>query len=258
MTITFGDPTSGNSLTWDIAREIARELALNGTDAACVVLASDGPIFCGGADLALLEPLGHPDRLEEIRDAIYGAFQLMIRAIASCPVPVLAKIQGPALGAGADLALACDLRIASERAWLEESWIKLGTISALGGAQVLTSLVGAGTALDLLLTARRIGADEAMAIGAFQRVVAVESLEEEVRSLSLQIAAADRDAVRSMKALVRGGAAGEAFESALQRALPLQLPLIARPEFAARVSEIRGRLVRDPQTGRTGGRSREP
>jgi enoyl-CoA hydratase/carnithine racemase len=241
--ITFGRPDAGNPLTWDTARDITTALEAAGDQVGCVVLASEGPTFCAGADLALLEPLGDPGRSDEIRQNVYGAFQRLIRSIATHPAPVLAKVQGPALGAGADLALACDLRIGSTRAWLEESWIRLGTISALGGAHTLSHLLGRGNALDLLLTARRMTAAEAHASGIFQRVAEPDLLDDEVNRVAKTIAAADRNAVRSMKSLVRGGAEREELETALSRALDMQVPLIARPEFAERVRKIRASLA---------------
>jgi 2-(1,2-epoxy-1,2-dihydrophenyl)acetyl-CoA isomerase len=244
LTITFGDPELANAITWDLAREIVS--VLNAVDEdRVVVLASEGKVFCSGADLALLQPYGHPTKLHEVRENIYSAFQALVRAIWECPVPVIARLQGPALGAGADLALACDLRVASTRSWLEESWIKLGTISALGGAAALTRAVGSGTALDLLLTARRLSALEALAGHVFQRVVEPDQLDAEVQSVTDAIVVADPEAVRSMKSLVRQDPSVSSSEDALVRGLALQGPLIAREEFAQRVAAIRRRLGDD-------------
>lgn len=239
--LQFGDSAQANALTWDLAREIVAALA-DLDDARVVVLATEGKVFCSGADLALLEPYGDPDRLEDVKEQIYSAFQALVRAIIDCPVPVVARMQGPALGAGADLALACDLRVASTRAWLEESWIRLGTISALGGAAALVRTVGPGTALDMLLTARRLTAEEALAAHVYQRVVEPERLDDELAEVVDAIVRADPEAVRSMKSLVRGDTVMTGVDDALERGLGLQGPLIARHEFAERVAEVRRRL----------------
>lgn len=244
LTIRFGDPQQANALTWDLAREMVGVLQDVG-DERVVVMASEGKVFCAGADLALLQPYGDPTRIQEVRENIYSAFQALVRVIAQCPVPVIARVQGPALGAGADLALACDLRVASTRAWLEESWIKLGTISALGGAAVLTRTLGLGTTLDMLLTARRLTAEEALAAHVFQRVAEPDQLDAELESVTSAIVAADPKAVRSMKSLVREDPAVSSSDDALAHGLELQGPLIARDEFAQRVAEVRRRIGDD-------------
>lgn len=241
LRITFGNPDQANALTWDLARDLVAALESLG-DERVVVLSSEGKVFCSGADLALLQPYGDPARLEDIRAHIYSAFQALVRAIANCPVPVVARLQGPALGAGADLALACDLRVASTRAWLEESWIRLGTISALGGAAALIRSLGPGTALDLLLTARRLSAQEALDAHVFQRLVEPELLDQEVETLTAAIVAADPDAVRSMKSLVRDDVVMSSIDDSLAHGLALQGPLIAREDFARRVAAIRERI----------------
>lgn len=235
--------SNGNSLT----RQIAVELAAAVSDAAsarCIVLRTEGTIFCSGADLAMLEGLGAPERAAEVRDYIYEGFQGLIMSIASSPVPVIARVQGPALGAGADLALACDLRIASENAWLEESWIKIGTISALGGAHTLAALLGPAGALDLLLTGRRMTAGEGANRGVFQRVVPSEHLDETVAAIAQTIASRDSAAVRAMKRLVRSGENELALRKSLIAAVDEQVPLIARTEFGDRVRRLRRTLAR--------------
>lgn len=239
LTVTFGDPEHSNAITWDVARSLAHDLNALTDDDHVVVLRSDGRVFCSGADLAMLEPLGTPDRADDVRDHVYSAFQAMVRAVIDCPVPVIARLQGPGLGAGADLALACDLRIASAKAWIEESWIKLGVISALGGAGQLVRSVGPGTALDLLLTARRLTAAEALSAHVFQRVVEPDALDAQVQEVASAIAAADPLAVRSMKRLVRDDPAARSIDEALRLGLDLQVPLIARDGFAERVAAVR-------------------
>ena len=241
LTLTFGDPKRSNAMTWDAARGIARELANLEADDHVVVLQSEGKTFCSGADLELLEPLGVPERADDVREHVYSAFQGLVRAVMDCPVPVIARLHGPALGAGADIALACDLRIASTAAWLEETWIGLGAISALAGAAHLIRSVGPGTAMDLLLTARRLSANEALTAHIYQRVVEPEELDNVTNQVATAIATADPLAVRSMKRLIREDPVMQGVDDALRIGLDLQVPLIAREGFAERVAAIRKR-----------------
>ncbi|GAA1007951.1 enoyl-CoA hydratase [Acrocarpospora pleiomorpha] len=243
VTITLDRPGAGNGLNLELARAVA-ETVRGAGHARCIVLRSTGPVFCAGADLAMLEGLGAPEQAEAVRTYVYDGFQGMILAIATSPVPVVARLQGPALGAGADLALACDIRVASDRAWIEESWIRIGTISALGGAHTLPAIVGRGDALDMLLTARRLTASECLQRGVFQRLVPEEQLDAEVGRVVRSIAAHDADAVQAVKRLVCGGDVETALRAALAAALEEQVPLIARTEFADRVRDVRARLAR--------------
>jgi 2-(1,2-epoxy-1,2-dihydrophenyl)acetyl-CoA isomerase len=233
--------SSGNSLTPEVARAIGNAVAEAGREARCVVLESSGRVFCSGADVTFLDTLLEASK-EEISSSIYANFQAMIRSIVECPVPVIARLQGAAAGAGCDLVLACDYVVASEAAWLEESWIKIGATSALAGAFHLTQRAGSQRALDLLISSRRLGAIEAQEFGVVYRTVASEDLDEAIDELTGEICARDRLAVGAMKSLVRS-AQRSGFEEALTLGLELQSVLLARPEFAAYVGELRQRLA---------------
>jgi 2-(1,2-epoxy-1,2-dihydrophenyl)acetyl-CoA isomerase len=204
-------------------------------DARCVVLRSTGTSFCSGGDLPHLEKLAA--RPDEIRDSIEGSFQRMMRTIREHPAPVIARVQGPAVGAGADLALNCDVLIASSDAWLRESWIDLGVISALGASINLSAAGGPGFALDVLLSGRKVLADEALARGLFQRVTAPDELDGEVRALAERVAGLDTGGVRAMKQLVRL-VHDEDFDVALRAGVDHQERLMRAPEFAVRVRTI--------------------
>lgn len=231
---------SGNSLTPEVARAIGDAVTSAGVDARCVVLESSGRVFCSGADVSFLDELLTASK-EEIASSIYANFQAMIRSIVECPVPVIARLQGAAAGAGCDLVLACDFVVASEDAWLEESWIKIGATSALAGAFHLTQRLGSQRALDLLISSRRLGAREALGLGVIHRAVAIDGLDDAVTELTNGIVARDSMAVRAMKSLVRG-AEHSGFEEALALGLELQASLLARAEFASYVGELRQRL----------------
>jgi 2-(1,2-epoxy-1,2-dihydrophenyl)acetyl-CoA isomerase len=234
VSITIDRPAVRNSL--DRASVMALIAAFDAQDDAnCIVLRSVGSSFCSGGDLPHLERLAA--RPDEIRGSIEGSFQRLMRTIRAHPAPVIARVQGPAVGAGADLALACDLRVASTQAWLREPWIELGVISALGASANLFAAGGPGFALDVLLSGRKVPADEALARGIFQRVVAPDDLDAEVQTLVTRIAELDRDGVRAMKRLVKQ-VDDDDFDSALRAGVDHQERLMRSPQFASRVRSI--------------------
>lgn len=242
LTLTLEREHARNSLTLELTRDLASAVRGADTDVRCIVIESRGPVFCAGADLEMLSGLGHPDRADDIREYVYSGFQGMVAAIVESPVPVIASVQGPALGAGADLALACDLRVAADSAFLEETWIRLGVVSALGAAATLPAVLGHAGALDMLLTGRRMLAAECLSRGLFQYVVEANSLRPKVVATAATIAAQDPLAVAAFKRLVRSPEDLQRFHSALDSALAEQVALIARNEFAERVDGLLARL----------------
>lgn len=151
-----------------------------------VVLSGAGDkAFVAGADI---EELARATPAEALAMARHG--QAMMRRIETLGKPVIARIQGYALGGGLELAMACHLRIASRRARLGQPEIKLGLLPGFGGTQRLVRLVGRGPALELLLTGEPIEAERAHALGLVHRVVDPERLDAEVGSLAEQLAAA--------------------------------------------------------------------
>jgi enoyl-CoA hydratase/carnithine racemase len=240
VTVTIDRADVRNSLDRPSVLALIEAFEASG-NARCIVLASAGTSFCSGGDLPHLERLAA--RPDEIRGSIEGSFQRLMRAIRGHPVPVIARIQGPAVGAGADLALACDLRVASTEAWLREPWIELGLVSALGAPVNLALGGGPGFALDVLLSGRKVGADEGLARGLFQRVVAPGDLDAEVGALAARIAALDPGGVRSMKELVTM-TYDRAFDRALRSGVDHQERLMRSPEFVVRVRAILDRISR--------------
>jgi enoyl-CoA hydratase/carnithine racemase len=121
-------------------------------------------IFAAGADIAQLRERGRLDALAAINSAIFAR----IRAL---PLPTVAAIDGPALGGGAELSYACDLRVCTERAVFGQPEVRLGILAGAGATHRLPALVGEARAKELLFTGRRVGADEALRIGLVNRVV---------------------------------------------------------------------------------------
>ncbi len=147
---------------------VARELT---DDPPRAVLVTGGPkVFAAGADIS---EFAGPDEAAEVGAAFLDALE----AVAAIPRVTIAAVGGYALGGGCELALACDLRLASERARFGQPEILLGIIPGGGGTQRLARLVGPARAKDLVFSGRQVKADEALAIGLVDRVVAVEDFQ---------------------------------------------------------------------------------
>jgi enoyl-CoA hydratase/carnithine racemase len=201
-TITLNRPERRNAFTFGMVREWAELLRDVRTDDAVrvVVLTGAGDkAFCSGIDLgsisnahASLTPL---ERKSQLHDEIHQ----VALALEALDKPVIASINGAAVGAGLDMALMCDLRIAARSARLSEGYIKVGLTPGDGGAYYLPRLVGTAKALELLLTGDMVGADEAHRIGLVNRVVDDAELGSATRALAEQIAGAPPVTVRMIK-----------------------------------------------------------
>lgn len=121
----------------------------------------------------------------------------------SIEVPVIAAVNGPAIGAGCDLACMCDIRIASEKAKFAESFVKMGIVPGDGGAWLLPRVVGWSKASEMAFTGQLLTAADALACGLVSRVVAAEALMDEAKAMAAQIAANPPHAVRMTKRLIR-------------------------------------------------------
>jgi enoyl-CoA hydratase len=159
--------------------EIADELTAGPPGA--VVVTGGEKIFAAGADIS---EFGGPDEARVITDRIHGALD----AIAAIPRFVIAAVSGYALGGGCELALACDYRIAGERAVFGQPEILLGTIPGGGGTQRLARQVGASRAKELCLTGRQVNADEALRIGLVDEVVPNDELHDRALALAAECA----------------------------------------------------------------------
>jgi enoyl-CoA hydratase len=200
----FIDRPPVNALSSGLLRalaEVVEDLARD-ADLRCVVLTARGQrVFVAGADIK--EAAETPPEQASERTALGG--RLLI-GVESLPVPVIAAINGLCLGGGCELALAADIRVAAENARFGQPEILLGIMPGFGGTQRLPRLIGAGPALDLLLTGRDIDAAEALRLGLVSRVVAKEQLQDEVAGMARAIAARSAPATRAIKAAVRQGA----------------------------------------------------
>jgi enoyl-CoA hydratase/carnithine racemase len=182
-----------------------------GGDARVVVVRSavDG-LFAAGADLDLMreaDTAGFMAYLDELRH--------VVERVAELDVPVIAAIDGHALGGGLELALACTLRVATTRARLGVPEIRLGLVPGAGGTQRLPRVVGQAAAAELVLTGRALRAEEALACGLVGRVCAPEDLDEVLTTLTTPIARGSRTAVAGALRCLRAAQAPGAREGAL-------------------------------------------
>ncbi len=200
--VTINRPDVRNALSLEVQAGLRRalELVRADDDVRAVIFTGAGDrAFAAGADIVRLRDY---DR----RTALAANLQRLFDDIESLEKPTIAAINGFALGGGCELAMACDIRVASASARLGLPETALGIIPGAGGTQRLSRLVGLGMTLDLILTGRLLSAGEALQAGLVSRVVAAESLMDECRDLAAAILARGPLAVRLAKLVVRSGA----------------------------------------------------
>jgi enoyl-CoA hydratase len=180
----YNPPANALTLATLAALRAAVREALAG-EAKAIILTGEGPYFCAGANIRELNTLGRPEA-----EALSRQGQELCDMLETSPKPVIAAINGRyALGGGCELLMACHLRLAEESTELGSPEVQLGLMVGWGGSQRLPRLVGLGRALDLLLTGRRIAAQEALGIGLLNRVVPDGTVLDEVLALARQLAA---------------------------------------------------------------------
>ena len=201
-TLTLNRPQALNAMTPDMGEEVLRaveEIRADG-NVRSVVLTGAGKAFCSGGDLAMLagEATGE-DSTGPTMGTIPREFYDGFLSIRKLKVPTIAAINGPAIGAGLCLALACDLRIAAAGATLGMTFVRVGIHPGMGATFWLPHVVGAAKAWELLFTGRIIDAQEGHRIGLLNRVVARDKLLAEVEFMASEIASAAPVAVRLLK-----------------------------------------------------------
>jgi enoyl-CoA hydratase/carnithine racemase len=198
--IQLDRPQKKNSLNLQMRQELARllhELADKATVRA-VVLTGGEEIFCAGADIAEIE--GSQSAESAYKHA--REFQILFDQLESLPQPVVAAVSGYALGGGCELALACDFRIASETARFGLPEIKIGAFPGGGGTQRLARLIGVAKAKEMILLGEPVTAQEALAAGMVNKIVAKEQLSKETWELAGRLAALPRLALQASKMLI--------------------------------------------------------
>ena len=230
------DPVRRNALSSESIGELIAALdQVEQNDAVrVVVLTGAGDVFCSGGDVSAMDP---DPQASVVRARMRTGIQSLPRRLAFMDKPVIAAINGPAIGAGLDLALACDLRLASERAIFSAAFVNVGLVAGDGGGYLLPRIVGPERAARLLFTGRRIDAAEAASIGLVGEVVPDAALEQVALDLAEEIAAKSPVAVRLIKRLIRSSA-HTSLDDGLELAAALAGLSAATDEHRAAVSSL--------------------
>lgn len=207
-TITLNRPEARNALDMTMRRELLA--ALDELEAApearVVVLAGAGEHFCAGGDVKSMRE--RRNTAAEGRARVEALNRMVLRLV-DFPLPTIAMVDGYAVGAGCNLALCCDLVVASDRARFGEVFAKIGLVPDGGGTWLLSRAVGLARAKELVFTAAVIGATEAAAIGLVNRVVPAAELETVTRALAAKIAAGPPAVLRLAKHMLNRAAASD-------------------------------------------------
>jgi enoyl-CoA hydratase/carnithine racemase len=201
--IVLDRPDAMNALSTAMARRLAgvcAEVAADGAILAVVLSAAGERAFCAGADLKERNAMSSPD-FQVQRPVFRAAFG----GVLGLPQPVVAAVHGHALGGGCELALSCDLIVADETAVFGLPETTVGLVPGGGGTQLALRKLGPGRAMDLVLTGRRIDADEAYRIGLADRLVRAGTARTEALHLAGAIAGNSPVAVRAAKQAIRNG-----------------------------------------------------
>jgi enoyl-CoA hydratase/carnithine racemase len=218
--ITIDRPDALNALNSNVLKELkgaADKMAADDKVSVVIVTGSGEKAFVAGADIK--EMLGKTPL--QMRSFTMLGHEAM-NTIAKMEKPVIAAINGYALGGGLELALACDIRIASDNALLGVPEVKLGIFPGFGGTQRLTSVVGKGFAAEMVFTGRMVPANEAHSIGLVNRVVPLENLKKEVKGLAGMIAKNGPLGVRLAKSAIN-----QALEGSLTDGLAYERELVS-------------------------------
>ncbi|MES2272290.1 MAG: crotonase/enoyl-CoA hydratase family protein [Pseudomonadota bacterium] len=208
LTLTLNRPEMRNPVSDKAVLDaLCKAVEEADADIACrvIIITGAGTAFSSGGDVSTMRLGGG---LNDVRPTVtrrnyrYG-IQRLPRLFEAIEVPVIAAVNGPAVGAGCDLACMCDVRIASDKARFAESFVKLGIVPGDGGAWLLPRVVGWSKASEMAFTGDMIDAADALACGLVSKVVPAADLMDEARALAVRIAANPPHAVRMAKRLIR-------------------------------------------------------
>ncbi len=200
--ITLNRPEAKNAFSQEMLtlwRQFLEEAKAD-DNVRVIILTGKGDTFCSGGDIR--DMAEGKLRSWNMKRFLWEGVHRIVLTLEDLDKPVIAAINGAAMGAGLDMALMCDLRICSDQAKLSESYIMLGVVSGDGGAYFLPRLVGIAKGLELLLTGDILSAKEALAIGLVNRVVPQEELMKETMDLAGKISSKPPLAIRMMKRAV--------------------------------------------------------
>ena len=203
VVLTLDDPATRNALTTRMVDQLHRELDRRSRDAECrvVILTGSSSVFSSGGDTRRMGSSRLPPA--ERKEAMWSGIQSLVRKIDTFEKPLIAAVNGPAVGAGLDLALHCDLRLMADDTYIRAGYIDLAVVPGAGAAYILPRMIGTSRSLELLWTGRRIHSTEAHELGLIQAAVPPAELMERAVTLASTIADKPAHAVRLIKRLVR-------------------------------------------------------
>ncbi len=234
LRLTFNRPSKKNALDRPLVRTFSEAMKAASTDPTVrvILLTGAGEAFCSGADLASIQ---NPEPSEV--DARIDEFHKMIWRIVDAPQPVVALVPGPAVGFGADLALACDMRIFSTNGYLEEAFVKIGLMPDGGGTHFLPQFAGR-RAFEMIALGQRLNAEACLELGIANRVVEAEQLEPSGFGLATRLAESAPLAVAAIKKSIREAERGP-LAQALAGEKRRQARLILSGDFQEGVAAFR-------------------
>lgn len=248
-TITLNAPERMNTISGPMLDDLSKRLldADRDKNVRCVILTGAGRAFCAGLDLAA-QKSGGENQLGGMGEIGSNPGEFDLRdappiVLHNLDTPVVCALNGGAAGYGLDLALGCDIRIASDKAKLAPGFAKRGILPESGGTWLLPRMVGYARAAEIAFTGRTLGADESLALGLVNRVVPAADLEKESRALAGEIAANAPLAVRAIKRMMRA-AETETFEQNVHHVFLQLLPLFRTKDFREGVTAFMEK--RDP------------
>ena len=243
--IALNRPESKNGLTDAVNGAIIEALDGAAADKAirCVVVAGKNGNFCSGLDLKALAS-GGMSGMDDAEAHMRKYFHGLIRAVRRVEKPVVALVDGAAVGYGCDLALACDLRIGTERTRFGEVFVKRGLMPDGGGTWSLPRLVGVGKALELMFTGDVIGADEAQRIGLVTRMLPSAEAEQQTWEFAKRLAAGPPLVHAWIKRAVYAAQATD-LDAALENEVRGQMQLLRSKDFFEGIAAFFGK--RDPK-----------
>ena len=218
LTLRMNRPDRLNALNPELTEALAGAVergAANPTVRA-IIVTGEGRAFCSGGDLGMIKAFRDSGRTRELEPLLLAGSRLVL-ALRTMEKPAIAAVNGPAAGAGMNVALACDIRIASEEAMFGQNFAKVGLFPDFGGTYFLPRLVGESRAAWMFYTGQMINAQEALRMGAVDRVVPAAEVMPAAEAIAAQLAAGPPLAVRAVKKTLFGSQRAE-----LERALELE------------------------------------
>ncbi|BFH66840.1 enoyl-CoA hydratase [Paenibacillus dendritiformis] len=205
--ITMNRPDKYNAFTGQMIREMIGAFRQAGKDAAvrCIILTGAGKAFNAGQDLGDVPGADGQAAAENHGDMLRSRYNPLIMQIRGTELPVIAAVNGVAAGAGMSLALACDLRVMSERAYFVSAFVNIGLVPDSGGCYFLPRLVGLAKAMEIATIRDRVTAEEAHRIGLVNRICSAERLDEEADALAAKLAQLPTRAIGLMKRTMNRG-----------------------------------------------------